>query len=258
PRRVPAIGFPTHILVLIHHPLRSATSRADGPLNLHRGVIDLLQRVRVAVLGLDVATLLGDDVEKRAPTQFIALPNDVQVPTRDVADAALVDLPAPPCRFILHERRLDLLASRERRELHAPARGPRISVRAASTSARPASARATDSPRSAVATVALRSPPSESGASGVMPASALSCSVATSTRLASNFWLASSRLTSTSARFSSSAGAAPCLTRSWTIPSAWRLTCGKPSVTRRLRRAASTSPAFMRTSPRSRRSRSPT
>src|SRR5207245_399539 len=96
PPRLLAIVFSARVLVLIHHPLRSATSRADGPLNLHRGVVDLLQRVRVAVLGLDVATLLGDDVEKRAPTQFIALPNDVQVPTRDVADAALVDLPAPP------------------------------------------------------------------------------------------------------------------------------------------------------------------
>src|SRR5437899_14801 len=119
----------TTVLILIQHPLRSATRRADGPLNLHRGVIDLLQRVRVAVLGLDVATLLGDDVEKRAPTQFIALPNDVQVPARDVADAALVDRPAPPCRFILHERRLDLLAYRERRELHAPLRGVCLSPR---------------------------------------------------------------------------------------------------------------------------------
>src|SRR5213080_3722931 len=129
PDRLLAIEFSERVFVLIHHPLRSATRRADGPLNLHRGVIDLLQRVRVAVLGLDVATLLGDDVEKRAPTQFIALPNDVQVPTRDVADAALVDLPAPPCRFILHERRLDLLAYRERRELHAPLRGVRLRPR---------------------------------------------------------------------------------------------------------------------------------
>src|SRR2546425_808833 len=77
---------------------------ADGPLTPPRGVVALLRRVRVAVLGLDVATLLGADIEKRPPTQFIARPNDVQVPARDAAAPALVDPPPPPCRFILHER----------------------------------------------------------------------------------------------------------------------------------------------------------
>src|SRR3989442_4848681 len=50
-------------------------------------------------------------------------------PARDGGGPALESPPAPPCRFILHERRLDLLAYRERRELHAPLRGVRLSPR---------------------------------------------------------------------------------------------------------------------------------
>ena len=91
-----------------------------------------------------------------------------------------------------------------------------------------------------------------------MPASALSCSASTVTRLSSICRPASRRFTSTRSRFSSSAGAAPSRTRSPTRRRASRLIRSSSSVTSTLRRAASSSPALSRTSATSRRSRSAT
>src|SRR5438445_3075467 len=91
-----------------------------------------------------------------------------------------------------------------------------------------------------------------------MPASALSWSVMISARPASICRLASKRLTSTSCRLSSSEGDAPWPTRLRTRRSASRFTVSRSSVTARLRRAASRSPAFVRTSARRRRSISAT
>ena len=123
-------------------------------------------------------------------------------------------------------------------------------------SGRPASAWASPCVRSSASGPGASSPSRASGSSGDMPASSLSWRPTTSTRLLSMLRLASRRLTSTRTRLSSSAGAAPCWTRSRTRERPWRFVLRSSSVKFKFRRAARRSPAFRRTSLASRRSRS--
>src|SRR5205809_34508 len=235
----------------------SLRRRPDSALHLDRSVVRLLEDVRVAVLDLDVSPLLGDHVEERPTPQTVCLAYHVQVARGDVTHAALEDTERALSRLVLRERGLDLLADHERHEL-LPARAAAMSARLTARSGRPARARRAASTRSVGSGPGCNSPRRTSGASGAMPASALSWSVMISTRLASICRLASKRLTSTSCRPSSTEGDAPWPTRLRTRPRASRFTVSRSSVTARLRRAASSSPAYVRTSARRRRSTSAT
>src|SRR2546430_2213910 len=99
---------------------RSARDRGGHPIDLDHRVVHLLERVRIAVLDLNVAPLLGDHVEQRATSQRVRLPHDDEVARRDVADAPLVDLQRAPRRRVLHEGRRHLLADRQLGELEPP------------------------------------------------------------------------------------------------------------------------------------------
>ena len=132
------------------------------------------------------------------------------------------------------------------------------SARATAMSARSLTARCIASLGSSGSGDGTRLPLTTSGASGGMPTRAFNWSVAMSTRLWASWRPASSRFTSTSCRLSSSDGAAPSRTRLPTTLSPSRFTRRRSSVTLRFRCAARSSPAFMRTSARRRRSRSAT
>src|SRR5207245_10929292 len=69
-----------HVRIFMFTP-SSAGRRSDRALDLHRPVVHLFQRVGVAGLDLDVATLLGDHVQQRNPAELVALPDHVQVLT---------------------------------------------------------------------------------------------------------------------------------------------------------------------------------
>src|SRR5438046_9996362 len=95
----------------------SLRRRTDSALHLDRGVVRLLEDVRVAVLDLDVPPLLGDHVEQRPTPQAVCLAYHVQVARGDVSHALLEDAERALSRFVLCERGVDLLAGQTRHDL---------------------------------------------------------------------------------------------------------------------------------------------
>src|ERR1700687_2293511 len=65
------------------------------PLDLDRRVVDLLQRVGVPHLDVDVPSLLGDHIQQGPAAKLVGPANHVQVLARHVAHAARVDLERP-------------------------------------------------------------------------------------------------------------------------------------------------------------------
>src|SRR5437867_1115396 len=84
--------------------------RPGYPVDLDPRVVYLPQRIRIPVLDVDVAPLLGDHVEQRATPQRVRLANHAEVAGRDVTHAALVDFKRAPRGLVLRERCGDLLA----------------------------------------------------------------------------------------------------------------------------------------------------
>src|SRR6266404_7252816 len=99
------------------------------PLDLDRRVVDLLQRVGVPHLDVDVSPLLGDHVEQGPATQLVRLAHHIQVLACHVAHAARVDLERPLRGLVLGERGLDLLAYGEHGQLDAALRRRRLGPR---------------------------------------------------------------------------------------------------------------------------------
>src|SRR6266478_7546023 len=58
---------------------RSQADASHCPLDLHVGVVDELEGVRVAQLNVDVAALLGNHLEERNPSQLIGLAHHLEV-----------------------------------------------------------------------------------------------------------------------------------------------------------------------------------
>src|SRR5437667_5115506 len=84
--------------------------RPGYPVNLDPRVVHLPQRIRISVLDVDVAPLLGDHVEQRAAPQRVGLANHAEVAGGDVTDAALVDVERPPRGLVLRDRCGNFLA----------------------------------------------------------------------------------------------------------------------------------------------------
>src|SRR3989454_111393 len=226
----------------------SVRRRTDSALDLDHSVVCLLEDVRVAVLDLDVSPLLGNHVEQRPTPQAVCLAYHVQVPRGDVPHAVLEDTERALSRLVLRERGLDLLADHQRHELLLALGGARLRRGSGD-----------------IALVAVTHGKHDADATPEVVEDVLDGAWCTARRQAIQPEPEVLALVANvDGRIPPSVGlllldpGAPWPTRLCTRRRASRFTVSRSSVTARLRRAASSSPAFVRTSARRRRSTSAT
>jgi hypothetical protein len=82
---------------MVFAPSRSSWNGvAQGPGELDPRLVQLDQRAGVPVFNFEKASLFDDDIEERRATQLVGLPQDVEIPGSEIADARAVRLERQP------------------------------------------------------------------------------------------------------------------------------------------------------------------